>query len=265
MMMKEKSNPWARVKYLYVLPLAALAVSAFARPEVSAMAGELSSAKVNDLVASVKTNQAETLPVAVRDTVDVTHVSQEVKGRLKGTPVFEVVEQMPEFPDGGTPAMLKYFEANLRYPAKAREAGTQGRVTVQFVVDRDGSIRDAEVLRPVDPLLDAEALRLVRSMPRWRPGMQKGKVVAVKYTVPVTFRLDTAKTEPTARISDGSSIPLADVLLVVDGKEMTWEEFKKMPSERIQAIDILKKKELIARYTSDASKKAVMLVTLKDE
>ena len=99
--------------------------------------------------------------------------------------IFEVVEQMPEFPNGGMAGLSK----NIKYPTIAQENGTQGRVTVQFVVNRDGSIVDAKVLRGVDPYLDKEAIRVISSMPKWKPGMQRGKAVRVKYTVPVMFRL----------------------------------------------------------------------------
>ena len=99
--------------------------------------------------------------------------------------IFEVVEQMPEFPNG----LMQYLSKNIKYPTIAQENGTQGRVTVQFVVNRDGSIVDAKVLRGVDPYLDKEAIRVISSMPKWKPGMQRGKAVRVKYTVPVMFRL----------------------------------------------------------------------------
>ena len=103
--------------------------------------------------------------------------------------IFEVVEQMPEFPNGGMAGLMQYLSKNIKYPTIAQENGTQGRVTVQFVVNRDGSIVDAKVLRGVDPYLDKEAIRVVSSMPKWKPGMQRGKAVRVKYTVPVMFRL----------------------------------------------------------------------------
>ena len=103
--------------------------------------------------------------------------------------VFEVVENMPEFPDGGMPGLMKYLSANIRYPEAAHKAGTQGRVTVQFVVGKDGSIGNVGILRGVDPNLDAEAIRVISSMPKWKPGTQKGEPVNVKYTVPVMFRL----------------------------------------------------------------------------
>ena len=273
MMLKEKSNPWARVKYLYVLPLAALAVSAFARPEVSAVADELSSAKVNDLAEMVKTNLPESVVEAVKDTLPpgVTHVPQEVKDDLKGSPVFEVVEQMPEFPDGGMAGLMEYFKKNMRYPEAARKAGTQGRVTVQFIVDKDGSISGARVLRGVDPALDAEAIRLVNAMPKWKPGMQKGKAVTVKYTVPVLFSLDeldekVRQKNLTLIMKGTSAADYADVLILVDGREVTSEILQALNPERIQSISVLKEpSDIIAKYTTDKSKKSVMLVTLKKE
>ena len=103
--------------------------------------------------------------------------------------IFEVVEQMPEFPNGGMAGLMQFLGKNIKYPTIAQENGTQGRVTVQFVVNKDGSIVDAKVLRGVDPYLDKEALRVIGTMPKWKPGMQRGKPVRVKYTVPVMFRL----------------------------------------------------------------------------
>lgn len=102
--------------------------------------------------------------------------------------IFTVVEEMPEFP-GGQMELLKYLGKAIKYPVIAQENGIQGRVVCAFVVNRDGSIVDAEVLRGVDSSLDKEALRVINSMPKWKPGKQRGKPVRVKYTVPVTFRL----------------------------------------------------------------------------
>ena len=102
--------------------------------------------------------------------------------------ICEVVENMPDFP-GGQAALMQYLAKNIKYPTIAQENGTQGRVIVQFVVNRDGSIVDAKVVRSVDPYLDKEALRVINTMPKWKPGMQRGKPVRVKFTVPVMFRL----------------------------------------------------------------------------
>lgn len=104
------------------------------------------------------------------------------------TKVFDVVEEMPSFP-GGQGALMSYLASNIKYPVVAQENGVQGRVIVSFVVERDGSISDVRVARSVDPSLDREAQRVVKSMPRWKPGKQNGSAVRVKYTVPVVFRL----------------------------------------------------------------------------
>ena len=104
------------------------------------------------------------------------------------TKVFDVVEEMPSFP-GGNAALMSYLNSNTKYPVVAQENGVQGRVIISFVVERDGSISDVKVARSVDPSLDREAQRVVKSMPRWTPGKQNGQTVRVKYTVPVVFRL----------------------------------------------------------------------------
>ena len=107
---------------------------------------------------------------------------------VEETKIFTVVEQMPMFP-GGDAALMSYLSSNIHYPTVAAENGVQGRVVVGFVVERDGSITDVNVLRSVDPSLDREATRVVKSMPKWTPGKQNGSAVRVKYQVPVTFRL----------------------------------------------------------------------------
>jgi protein TonB len=102
--------------------------------------------------------------------------------------VFEVVEQMPLFP-GGNGALMDFLRNNVKYPVVAQENGVQGRVVVAFVVEKDGSISDVHVLKSVDPSLDREATRVVKSMPRWQPGKQNGSAVRVKFNVPVSFKL----------------------------------------------------------------------------
>ena len=104
------------------------------------------------------------------------------------TKVFDVVEEMPSFP-GGNGALMSYLNGNTKYPVVAQENGVQGKVIISFVVERDGSISDVKVARSVDPSLDREAQRVVKSMPKWTPGKQNGQTVRVKYTVPVVFRL----------------------------------------------------------------------------
>ena len=102
--------------------------------------------------------------------------------------VYQVVEQMPQFP-GGPAAMIKFIADSLRYPSVACENRIEGRVVVRFVVDCKGNIVNPLVVRSVDPLLDREAIRLVKSMPKWIPGRQNGKPVCVIYNVPIRFKL----------------------------------------------------------------------------
>ena len=115
-------------------------------------------------------------------------IAQPEPPKEEETKVFDVVEQMPSFP-GGPSALMQYLSSNIKYPVVAEENGVQGRVVCTFVVERDGSITDVRVIKSVDPSLDKEAVRVVKSMPKWIPGKQNGSAVRVKYTVPVTFKL----------------------------------------------------------------------------
>ena len=174
--------------------------------------------------------------------------------------VYDVVEEMPVFP-GGTAAMMTYLSQNIHYPTEAHAAGIQGRVIVSFIVEKDGSINNAQVVKPVGSQLDAEALRVVNSMPAWTPGKQNGKAVRVKYTIPITFRLDK-KEEP--KEITGSATPVAqgtftpavrgtvypfsgmeDIYVEVDGKKIDNPEneewLTRIKTDDIQSIQIFRK------------------------
>ncbi|WP_276806470.1 M56 family metallopeptidase [Bacteroides stercorirosoris] len=276
MMLKEKSNPWAKLKYLYVLPVAAIAVTAFARPEISETAEEIAAVKVNDLTAIVETKAAKTIEEAVqvstvlKDTakpVEVKYIPVEVSDKLKGTPLYEVVEQMPEFPGGGMAAVLEYIQKNMQYPESAKKNGTQGRVTVQFVIDKEGNVTEPKVIRSVDKELDAEAIRLVKSMPKWKPGMQKGEVVAVKYTMPVLFKLEGGKVVNSPIVVRSKSSDLFaqsenTPLFIVDGKEVTSSIMSALDANKIESMTILKGEDATDLY-SEKGKNGVILITLK--
>ena len=121
--------------------------------------------------------------------VEVKYTAVEVEEEeVEEQQIFQVVEEMPEFP-GGMGDCMKFLGKNIKYPQISQENGVQGRVIVQFVVNQDGSIVDPQVVRGVDPYLDKEALRVISMMPKWKPGKQRGKAVRVKFTVPVMFRL----------------------------------------------------------------------------
>jgi protein TonB len=118
----------------------------------------------------------------------VEQIQEEVEEDVKEE-IFIIVEEMPEFLDGGEAGLRAWIAKSIEYPVIAQENGIQGKVYVSFVVDKDGSISEAKVLRGVDPSLDKEALRVVRALPKWRPGKQRGKPVRVSYTVPISFVL----------------------------------------------------------------------------
>ena len=248
MMLKEKSNPWARAKYLYILPLAALAVTAFARPEVSAVADEISAVKV--------------IAPAVHDSIQP-NVQTAVAAPSSA------LDQMPEFP-GGMEALNTYLRNNIRYPQEAQKAGIQGRVIIQFIVSKDGSITDAEVVESVDPQLDAEGLRLIKNMPRWKPGMRKGQAIRVKQTLPIRFAFTKTSDKPensnSIFLKNGSyNSSLKDVILLVNGQEVSPEIFRAIDPQRIQSVTVLKDQASLAKYTTDKSKTGIIQVKLKKE
>ena len=107
--------------------------------------------------------------------------------QMDSTKVYDVVEDMPSFP-GGPSKMFEFVEKNIRYPKAAEEEEMYGRVIVSFVVERTGELSNIKIVKSVSPSLDKEAIRVVKSMPRWNPGKQSGMKVRVKYTIPVTFR-----------------------------------------------------------------------------
>ena len=142
---------------------------------------ELTESKVTISIADVKGTDEE-------GGVDIADLKQVVTEAPVEEEVFDMVEQAPQFP-GGPAELMAYLSKNIRYPVIAQENGISGRVICQFVVSSDGSVRDIKVMRGVDPSLDKEAVRVIQSMPKWIPGRQNGKAVSVRYTLPVTFRL----------------------------------------------------------------------------
>ena len=165
MLNRKRTRNIMRSKYLMFIPVTALLI-------LFSNCTNTGKEESTEEKAEVKYIPTEVKP----DTVDIDNA------------VFDMVEEMPEF-KGGNKALMDYLAANLQYPKGAETKGTQGRVIVQFIVNTDGSIDDAKVVRSVDPELDAEALRVINGMPKWKPGTQKGEPVRVKYTVPVVFRL----------------------------------------------------------------------------
>ena len=244
MMCKEKSNKWSRAKALYIVPVAAIAALAFTTVEPANATESETLPKGSEFVANNEKEIAEN------------YVQQLPDGDDK---VYLVCENAPTFP-GGTHAMYKYLAGNIKYPDEAKAAGKQGRVMVQFVVRKDGSISDVSVAKSAgDASLDKEAVRAVSSMPKWNPGTQGGKPVNVQYTIPVQFKLpsgmvnnekkDTEKKDNRIVIGDGGVIVDTDVkdnaLIVVDGKVFNGD-LKELESSSIAHIEVIKNSALAA-------------------
>ena len=365
MMTTKKSSPWQKAKVLVALPMAALAMVAFANPNVERVAEQVETEsqavleKAKADVAGVETaakqqpaekqevtdEQAKTISVkgvvlqkedgnpivgvavtvrgtkigAVTDVdgkfhidnvpvgswIDVFMIDCEIgslqvteqnasnlhfviaydgpsSSKSPGSDAFDVVEEMPVYP-GGMPAMMDFFYKNMKYPKEAFDAKQEGRVIAQFVVEKDGSITDAHIVKSVSPALDAEALRIVNAMPNWTPGRQNGKPVRVKYTVPISFKLtggetnkakdDNVNTDNTFNnkavketIEKDLALKVKNLLLVVDGKEVPESEIDKYLSpEKIQSITVIKDKAKVKAIYGNAAngKQGAIEITMK--
>ena len=195
-MMKKKTNPLARMKALYILPVAALIVftssTTYRAPQ---LATDDDDATAPSGVTVVTYGQGTVTPdsLALMEAEARKYLAENCKKTEKESTgakeTLEVCEELPEYP-GGMEELFAFLAKNIKYPVLAQQAEQQGRVIIRFVVEKDGSLTDLEVLKGVSPLLDAEAVRVVKSMPKWTPGKQKGQNVRVQFVLPVTFRLN---------------------------------------------------------------------------
>ena len=200
-------------------------------------------------------------------------IGKEQAGTSDGK-TFDVVEEMPQFP-GGPAALFEFLSKNIQYPKDAEKAKLQGRVIVTFVVKKDGSIADAKVVKSVAPSLDAEALRVINAMPNWTPGRQNGQPVNVKYTVPLTFRLNGNDNKEVAQISNAGSDALSagetffvsagETFFVIDDKPATAEEVKRIDPKTIDHMDVLKGESATKLYGEKAKHGAVLIFTKKNQ
>lgn len=286
MMLTKRSNPWNRVKVLLTVPVAAVAVVAFATPKAESLSREIeheSDAIVSSvvkstsdkaaLVAQGKTSGEETVNVMGR--ADDTLIANDLQ-RVTSTDddVYEVVEKMPAFP-GGIAELMKYLSSNIKYPVEAHKAGIQGRVVVSFVVNKDGTVKDAKIVRSVDKSIDAEALRVISAMPKWQPGYQDGKAVSVRYTVPVTFRLtgESGKVQSTGAGNDNTNVKISSGnnnvnisfkdtrYYVINGVHVDAAEVKKISADKIKEIVVLKGEKAIEKFGEQARDGAIVVTT----
>ena len=246
MMLKEKSNPWARLKYLYVLPLAAIAVTAFARPEISEKMEEISAVKVNDLAEIVQEKVLQdTVKVSKDEKKDALVVTGVKSKEEEEIVIFEVVEQMPEYP-GGMSALQKYLSEKIAGSPMKGKAG--GRVMVGFTVAETGKIKDVRVLQSDEASLNQEAERIVSEMPDWIPGKQRGRPVPVKYTVPIRFG--------NIRFAENKQ-----PLIFADGMEISMDAMEKLDPSTIESISVLKDSTSIKVYGKRGANGVILVNT----
>ncbi|TGX82380.1 TonB family protein [Palleniella muris] len=266
MMKTEKTNRWECVKALVALPLAAVAVVAFANPEMEKMEESIvenSETLVRAADKHVFSQPAETekpTVAAKEETPAVKDVQPKDDDKA-----YDVVEEMPQFP-GGPAALMKFLGENIKYPKEAGTICVAGRVIVSFIVDTDGSITDVALMKSLSPEFNNEAVRVVKAMPKWIPGKQKGKPVRVKYFIPVVFRNDTATKSGSASqaVSVGTNDTKAP-LIIVNGKPISETEYKSIKDikpDNIEKVDILKNEESTKQY-GEKGKNGVILITLK--
>lgn len=291
MMNRKKSGKAYAAKYLLVLPLAlmlvltgnirALAGSAKSAKVVSAVAvakNEIVAVNIQQENEKIATNETKTETVVKISATDDKKESKKAEAASEkiseltvvgyaskvntnapdnefpaqdNDEVFTVVEKMPEFP-GGTDALFKFLRDNIKYPVKAQELGIQGRVIAQFVINTDGSIDKVEILRSANPALDAEAIRVIQAMPNWMPGMQRGKNVRVKYTLPVNFRLQS---------NDKDMGPKP--LVVIDGEVKPANfDFNTINPNEVEEIAVIKDEAAITLY-GEKGKNGVISIKMK--
>lgn len=283
MMLIKKSNPWNRAKILLTVPVAAVAVVAFATPKAESLSKEIehdSNALVNSVVRSMpgtaehlamSTGEVGAAGMPAEAAAPETAAADSLRGRVAGVTVdaskddgrvFDVVEEQPRYP-GGTNALMIYLRDNIKYPAEAAKAGIQGKVIVQFVIGKDGTVRDVKPIRNISPELDAEAVRVVAAMPKWVPGYQRGEAVNVRYTLPVNFRMDGGPDSESQKAA-GSNIAFSDdVYYVVDGVHVSAAELKKISADKINSIEVFKGESAVEKFGEQAKNGAIVVSTKK--
>ena len=244
MMLHKKSERRSLLKLLALIPIVGLALALNARTVTDYVYDEPQKqqpVKKGKKAGTIKVNGQE---IKVVEQDDIVTMEGEVDQDQAKEEAFDVVEEMPEFP-GGPKALMDYLMTNVKYPKTAFDANIQGRVIAQFVVDKEGTVRDAHVVKSVDPALDAEALRVINNMPKWRPGRQNGKVVNVKYTIPVSFSLDGNNDSP----QTAGSPNLEGYSLTVDGEKVDIGMLKEISPYKIRSVSVDKSKQTVSVTT----------------
>ena len=296
MMLHKKSNPTRLLKLIALIPIVAVALAVNAETVTDYVYGEpetLQPVKKGKVNATIKTGMNSAITVVAADAEqdaeqadnNTNKVNDIVKDKEGDDPdlqkndndkAYDVVEEMPQYP-GGVGKLMEYVSMNVRYPKEAESKSIQGRVIITFVVEKDGSITDAEVIKSVDPALDAEALRVVKAMPKWTPGKQEGKPIRVKYTMPITFALQGGDVIPDGKVK-GANVMNETVVVgigdnakaihtnvpyvLVDDKPIDSDKLKDIDPKTIDHMEVLKSKAAIEKY-GEKAKNGVIIITTK--
>ncbi len=197
MMMRKNSSPWARAKYLYVLPLAAVSITALARTEVSNLESELSACKVSNLFAFTKAESEKSVEPLPIEQQKAPETPASLPKTEENDSIYNSPEVKADFP-GGEVACIKFLADHIKYPEEAQKKKQEGRVYIYLVVNKDGSVTDTKVARTCGvPELDNEAIRVARLMPKWTPAKHKGETVRSRFLFPIFFRLNSGKATAT--------------------------------------------------------------------
>jgi TonB family protein len=278
-MLHTKSPRQRYLKLLALLPIVAVALAVNAETEthyVYTQPQQQTPVKKGVKAGTIKMG-SQTIKVVKADEQSKTDASTAQTSKPRP---FDVVEHMPQYP-GGASALFEFLSKTVKYPAAAEKAGTQGRVIVTFVVEQDGSIAEPTVVKSVSPELDAEAVRVINTMPNWEPGTQNGKAVRVKYTVPINFALQGGQSTSSnvdKGNPEGKNVlgPLVIVgydktsateletapLVILDGKTVDYAAMKALDPGTISHMEILKDKSATDKY-GDKAKNGVILITTK--
>ena len=296
MMLHKKSNPTRLLKLIALIPIVAVALAVNAETVTDYVYGEpetLQPVKKGKVNATIKTGMNSAITVVAADAEqdaeqadnNTNKINDIVKDKEGDDPdlqkndndkAYDVVEEMPQYP-GGVGKLMEYVSMNVRYPKEAESKSIQGRVVTTFVVEKDGSITDAEVIKSVDPALDAEALRVVKAMPKWTPGKQEGKPIRVKYTMPITFALQGGDVIPDGKVK-GANVMNETVVVgigdnakaihtnvpyvLVDDKPIDSDKLKDIDPKTIDHMEVLKSKAAIEKY-GEKAKNGVIIITTK--
>lgn len=266
MMNKNRTSAMMSLKLLFAIPLGCIIFmgnALYAAPElIEENISKLEESFLFETVQKVTEPQKKekpqkqtvefTPPLIMKDKSETSQKNEDAEDK-----VLSVIEQMPQFV-GGDAKMMEYLNDNIKYPANAVENGIQGRVVVRFIVSKEGDVKDVKVVRPLDPSLDQEALRIVRAMPRWVPGKHSGRPTAAYYTLPVTFRIPNDEKKEDAINLDGKNI----YIKLKAGKELTLAEAQNIDPKDIESMEVIKDKSEMKKYTS-SDYDGVILITLK--